>query len=103
MSPPNKTGPSGKSVSSNTLLKPKVGGSSSGSSHSAIPIPQKTSEQRAQNRQLPILRQGSLGPGVQRLQRLLNSRISPSPELTLDGHFGPRTFEVVLQYQRGVR
>lgn len=51
---------------------------------------------------LPVLRRGSDGTQVQRLQRLLNVRIKPGPALKLDGLFGPLTEQAVLSYQRGV-
>lgn len=51
---------------------------------------------------IPVLRQGSQGGDVQKLQRQLNARLAPSPGLVVDGQFGPRTEEAVLQYQRGV-
>ena len=46
-----------------------------------------------------VLRQGSQSADVQKLQRLLNIRLAPSPKLTVDGIFGPRTLQAVLQYQ----
>lgn len=49
-----------------------------------------------------VLRQGSRGPGVRKLQRLLNRRLTPSPKLTVDGLFGPSTHQAVVQYQRGI-
>jgi hypothetical protein len=51
---------------------------------------------------LQILRQGSRGTEVQKLQRLLNVRLSPSPNLLLDGIFGSLTHQAVLQYQKGI-
>jgi peptidoglycan hydrolase-like protein with peptidoglycan-binding domain len=51
---------------------------------------------------LQVLKQGSRGPEVQRLQRLLNRRLTPSPKLTVDGLFGSSTHQAVIQYQRGV-
>lgn len=50
----------------------------------------------------PLLRQGSRGPEVERLQRLINLRSQPSPGLKLDGAFGPLTLQALQQYQRGV-
>jgi hypothetical protein len=49
-----------------------------------------------------VLRQGSLGSEVQKLQRQLNVRLAPSPKLAVDGIFGPVTLQAVQQYQRGV-
>src|SRR5262245_51712514 len=51
---------------------------------------------------LQVLKQGSRGPEVQRLQRLLNRRLTPSPKLTVDGLFGNSTHQAVIQYQQGV-
>ena len=52
---------------------------------------------------LQVLRQGSRGKDVEGLQRLLNTRLAPSPALNVDGFFGPFTHQAVLPYQRGVR
>jgi hypothetical protein len=51
---------------------------------------------------LQALQQGSRGPVVQKLQRLLNRRLTPSPKLEVDGLFGPRTHQAVVQYQQRV-
>lgn len=51
---------------------------------------------------IQVLRQGSRGPEVQKLQRQLNVRLAPSPNLAVDGIFGPVTLQIVKQYQRGV-
>lgn len=45
------------------------------------------------------LRLGSRGPDVARLQSLLNSKLSPSPNLDEDGDFGPRTGAAVQKFQ----
>ena len=37
------------------------------------------------------LRVGDTGPAVEGLQRLLNARLNPSPELDVDGDFGEAT------------
>ncbi|HEX8202629.1 MAG TPA: peptidoglycan-binding domain-containing protein [Isosphaeraceae bacterium] len=52
---------------------------------------------------LPVLRAGSHGPDVAKLQRLLNARLTPSPGLKPDGQFGPRTAQAVGQFQQGAR
>ena len=52
---------------------------------------------------MPPLREGNQGPAVKRLQRLLNSRLEPSPELAVDGEFGPLTHRALLNYQTGAR
>ncbi len=48
------------------------------------------------------LRRGSRGNEVQRLQELLNKRLQPSPNLSTDGDFGPRTEAAVRLYQATV-
>ncbi len=49
---------------------------------------------------IPILQQGSNGLLVAKLQKLLNSRLQPSPNLKIDGFFGARTRAAVVQYQK---
>lgn len=51
---------------------------------------------------LQALRQGSRGADVQKLQRLLNVRLTPSPDLTVDGVFGPLTNQALIHFQKGV-
>ena len=47
----------------------------------------------------PELRLNSRGPDVLKLQRLLNSRLEGATPLKVDGWFGPRTREALLQAQ----
>jgi D-alanyl-D-alanine carboxypeptidase (penicillin-binding protein 5/6) len=47
-----------------------------------------------------VLRKGDNGPLVQSLQRTLNARSSPSPDLSIDGDFGPATETAVKAFQR---
>lgn len=47
----------------------------------------------------PILRLGSTGRRVEHLQRTLNVRLQPSPDLTVDGDFGPATESAVRRFQ----
>jgi D-alanyl-D-alanine carboxypeptidase (penicillin-binding protein 5/6) len=47
-----------------------------------------------------ILRVGAQGELVQALQRTLNARSQPSPELSADGDFGAATKEAVIAFQR---
>ncbi|MGD0460175.1 MAG: papain-like cysteine protease family protein [Terriglobia bacterium] len=47
----------------------------------------------------PILSLGAQGPGVARLQQLLNSKMKPSPNLVLDGRFGHDTQAAVERFQ----
>ncbi len=47
-----------------------------------------------------ILKMGAAGPLVASLQRTLNARITPSPELTDDGDFGPMTETAVIAFQK---
>lgn len=42
---------------------------------------------------------GDFGEQVETLQRTLNARLTPSPELSVDGDFGPATQEAVRQFQ----
>jgi putative peptidoglycan binding protein len=50
--------------------------------------------------QLPQLQIGSRGKHVQRLQRLLNSRLDSDTDLKVDGIFGPKTRAAVIDLQR---
>ena len=43
---------------------------------------------------------GAAGPAVEDLQRTLNARLSPSPNLGVDGDFGPATQAAVIRFQR---
>lgn len=43
---------------------------------------------------------GASGPLVEALQRTLNARLSPSPELGVDGDFGSMTRDAVQRFQR---
>ncbi|WP_435011023.1 peptidoglycan-binding protein [Tundrisphaera lichenicola] len=49
------------------------------------------------------LKPGDLGPAVEGLQRRLNARLSPSPELSVDGDFGDATRAALLRFQRSNR
>lgn len=42
---------------------------------------------------------GATGPLVIALQRTLNARLDPSPELSVDGDFGPATQSAVIRFQ----
>lgn len=46
------------------------------------------------------LKRGASGPLVADLQRTLNARLSPSPELAIDGEFGPATEAAVVALQK---
>jgi D-alanyl-D-alanine carboxypeptidase len=46
------------------------------------------------------LRMGDEGRAVEAVQRALNARLKPSPELNADGDFGPATRAVVVRFQR---
>src|SRR5579883_2063573 len=52
------------------------------------------------NAQPPALKQGDDGAAVERLQRLLNARLDPSPELDVDGDFGAATLAALRRFQR---
>jgi D-alanyl-D-alanine carboxypeptidase (penicillin-binding protein 5/6) len=47
-----------------------------------------------------ILKMGSSGPLVASLQRTLNARMTPSPELTDDGDFGSMTEGALIDFQK---
>jgi peptidoglycan hydrolase-like protein with peptidoglycan-binding domain len=47
-----------------------------------------------------VLRVGSQGTRVEKLQRALNEKLVPSPELNLDGEFGPVTKAAVIVWQK---
>lgn len=55
---------------------------------------------QGQNGTNSVLRKGDNGPLVQSLQRTLNARLSPPPELSIDGDFGPGTEAAVKAFQR---
>jgi serine-type D-Ala-D-Ala carboxypeptidase (penicillin-binding protein 5/6) len=46
------------------------------------------------------LRVGDTGTAVEGLQRLLNARLTPSPELDIDGDYGEGTRSAVTRFQR---
>lgn len=45
------------------------------------------------------LKQGDSGPAVEVLQRMLNARMEPSPDLGVDGDFGPVTHRALVRFQ----
>jgi lysozyme family protein len=47
-----------------------------------------------------VLKQGSQGSDVVTLQKLLNAKLQPSPQLTTDGAFGSKTAAAVNAYQK---
>lgn len=47
------------------------------------------------------LRRGATGLLVEALQRTLNDRLKPSPNLAIDGDFGPSTENAVVLFQQG--
>lgn len=47
-----------------------------------------------------VLRLGSQGPSVEQLQRALNEKLKPAPDLIVDGEFGPLTRNSVLAWQK---
>ncbi|MBN1851563.1 MAG: serine hydrolase [Pirellulales bacterium] len=48
----------------------------------------------------PFLARGAFGEAVATLQRTLNARLDPSPNLGVDGDFGPATEEAVIRFQK---
>lgn len=59
--------------------------------------PQPSSNTATEPKLLAI---GASGPLVETLQRTLNARLEPSPELGIDGDFGPMTEKSVKDFQR---
>jgi D-alanyl-D-alanine carboxypeptidase (penicillin-binding protein 5/6) len=47
-----------------------------------------------------VLSEGASGKLVEALQRTLNARLKPSPDIGVDGDFGPQTRRTVLQFQQ---
>jgi D-alanyl-D-alanine carboxypeptidase (penicillin-binding protein 5/6) len=47
-----------------------------------------------------VLSEGASGKLVEALQRTLNARLKPSPDIGVDGDFGPQTLRTVLQFQQ---
>lgn len=50
-----------------------------------------------------MLKLGSKGADVARMQTLLNSLLKPSPRLTVDGDFGKRSHDALVLFQAGRR
>ena len=66
---------------------------------STLPTPSKAQEPPKAAAEA-TLRVGDNGPAVEGLQRLLNSKLTPSPELDVDGDFGEATRAAVARFQR---
>ncbi|HOB62391.1 MAG TPA: TIGR02594 family protein [Candidatus Competibacteraceae bacterium] len=49
---------------------------------------------------MPTIKLNDRGPEVRKLQLLLNSLVTPRPNLRVDGHFGQRTHQAVVSFQR---
>src|SRR5262249_25191131 len=49
----------------------------------------------------PTLRRGDNGPAVERLQKLLNGRLDPSPAPDVAADFGPAPLAALQAFQRG--
>jgi peptidoglycan hydrolase-like protein with peptidoglycan-binding domain len=79
-----------------------AGGHKHTSSHAAEKIAIPPPPRMQQTAPLPLLRKGVSGESVKRVQKLLNARLRPSSQLTVDGIFGPLTHQAVTQYQQGV-
>ncbi|HEY6564139.1 MAG TPA: serine hydrolase [Pirellulaceae bacterium] len=48
----------------------------------------------------PILTIGAAGEMVEAVQRTLNARLNPSPNIGVDGDFGPQTQQAVIRFQK---
>lgn len=46
-----------------------------------------------------VLQAGDFGRAVEAVQRTLNARMEPSPDLSIDGDYGPATQAAVMQFQ----
>ena len=55
---------------------------------------------KAAPRAARTLREGDDGAEVEALQRTLNARLDPSPNLTVDGDFGAMTRDALIRFQR---
>lgn len=49
---------------------------------------------------MPSIKLNDRGPEVRKLQLLLNSLLIPCPNLRVDGHFGQRTHQAVVAFQK---
>jgi peptidoglycan hydrolase-like protein with peptidoglycan-binding domain len=65
-------------------------------------LARRSPRKEASQTTLQVLRQGSQGPEVNKLQRLINARLALTRNLAIDGVFGPSTHQAVIQYQQGV-
>jgi len=65
-----------------------------------LAFPGRASTAQDAPRGVATLRPGDNGPAVEGLQRALNARLSPSPELDVDGDFGDGTKTALVRYQR---
>lgn len=73
-----------------------AGGLPSGAGTTRVALVRRTQGPAA----VPVLRIGSAGNEVRKLQALLNIRLSPSPALRVDGSFGALTAAALTQTQR---
>jgi uncharacterized protein (TIGR02594 family) len=49
---------------------------------------------------MPSIKLNDRGPEVRKIQLLLNSLLTPRPNLRVDGHFGQRTHQAVVAFQK---
>lgn len=68
--------------------------------HDGRPRPRIGGNREVRTVQLPQLQFGSRGQYVQRLQRLLNSRLDSDTDLKVDGICGPKTRAAVIEFQK---
>ena len=66
----------------------------------ALLIPAAESPRSAVAVKVDAVHEGSVGESVKSLQRTLNARLEPSPNLDVDGEFGPLTKKAVVRFQR---
>lgn len=65
--------------------------------------PTKSASTSASKSASKVLTVGDFGTLVEDLQRTLNERLVPSPELSVDGDFGPATKAAVLRFQKSAK
>lgn len=99
-----RPGPIGLDTASTPQSQANNGNSNGSSNGNKIisSISRQTLHRKAAQAALPVLRPGTRGPEVQKLQRLINARMALKGNLASDGVFGLATQQAVSQYQQGV-
>src|ERR1700740_3583364 len=63
-------------------------------------MPLLTNEIGQEERNMPNIKLNDRGPEVKKLQLLLNALVVPRPNLKIDGHFGQRTHQAIIAFQK---